>query len=346
METLRNRVTQAARDVGFDEVGIAAVTPSQRGDYLDGWLADGKHGDMKWMARDPARRKDVRHLLAEAKSVIVVALSYHVQESALARNESNTAVPSGVVARYAQGGDYHKVMERMLDSLAGSVEEMGGTGTVARIAVDTSAILEREYAQKAGIAWVGKSTMALSRDLGQWFLLGEIITTLDLESDEPAVNRCGSCVRCMDACPTQAITAPYVLDARRCISYLTIESKGDIPEEFRAAVGNRIFGCDDCLDACPWNRFAREAGVFHKMFRSDLVRLDLREILRMSAGDFKKKFEGTPIHRLGLERLQRNACVVLGNVGTKEDEPLLQDVASTHPSPMVRRHAEWALRVV
>ncbi len=337
MKTLREKILGSARGLGFDAAGVAPAMASVHGDHLDEWLADGKHGDMNWLARDPARRKDARQLLPGAKSVIVVALNYFVPT----RDDIN----DGVVARYARGSDYHKVMERMLKQLARAVEEMGGGGTVARIAVDTSAILERDHAQRAGIAWVGKSTMALSRGLGQWFLLGEVITTLELEGDEPAVNRCGSCVRCIDACPTQAITAPYQLDARRCISYLTIESKDDIPEEFRVAVGNRIFGCDDCLDACPWNRFAKEAGVFKKTYREDLANLDPRKILRMEEADFKIKFGGTPIQRLGLERLQRNACVVLGNVGIKDDGPLLREVASEHPSEMVRRHAEWALRV-
>lgn len=337
---LKQRILQRARELGFDAVGVAPAMASPHAPDLEAWLADGKHGDMQWLARDPARRSDARRALPGARSVISVAMGYLVKETSDGHNGS------GVVARYARHSDYHKVMERMLKQLARFVEETGGDGTVARTAVDTTAILEREYAQRAGIAWVGKSTMALSRELGQWFLLGEVITTLELPPDEAAKNRCGSCTRCIEACPTRAITAPYQLDARRCIAYLTIELKDDIPEEFREAVGNRIFGCDDCLEVCPWNRFASESRVFRASYRGDLRTLDPRVILQMSEEEFHAKFDGTPIRRLGLERLQRNACVVLGNVGEDSDAPLLRETASQHPNAMVRRHATWALTIL
>ncbi len=333
-EGISEKISEAALSIGFDRMGIASAEPSSHGDNLDRWLSEGRHGDMAWMARDPARRKNVQHLMPGARSVVVVALNYHVPVT----DDSS----GGVVARYARGRDYHKTMQKMLERLAGEIEAVGGEGTMTRVALDTSAVLERELAQRAGIGWIGKSTVALTREWGTWFLLGEVVTNLPLKPDEPAVNRCGSCQRCIDACPTRAITAPYQLDARRCIAYLTIECKGDIPVEFRTAMGNRIFGCDDCLAVCPWNRFAREARAFRETYRADLVSLNPRELLEMNAERFEAKFSGTPIRRLGLERLQRNAAVVLGNIGTANDLRQLYWQQGSNPSVMVRRHASWA----
>lgn len=332
----KEQVIRSALDHGFDAVAVTSATPAEHGEALDRWLAEGCQGDMGWMGRDPERRKNIRRVAPWAQSVVVVAWNYYVKNSVLRSD-------FGVVARYARGKDYHKVMQKKLRQLAEFFVKIGGLGTQARIAVDTSAVLERDLARRSGLAWIGKSTMALNRQLGTWFLLGEIITTLDLEVDSPSADRCGTCVRCIRACPTQAIIAPYQLDARKCISYLTIETKGDIPKEYRRAVGNRIFGCDECLAVCPWNRFAREARSFREIYRNDMVQLDARIVLEMNLSEFNEKFQGTPIRRLGLERLQRNACVVLGNVGNLEDATLLESVAANHESLMVRRHAVWGV---
>jgi epoxyqueuosine reductase len=341
METARDRILEAAKLLGFDSAGIASASPSEYGSHLDTWLADGKHGDMEWMARDPERRKDVQKILPDAKSIVVVALNYFVPDQ-----KPQDGTNKGVVARYARGRDYHKTITGMLKQLSAEIEKIGGTGTQTKLAVDTSAILEKELAQRAGIAWVGKSTIALNKNLGNWFLLGEVITNLQLEEDSPGKDHCGNCTRCLDACPTQAFTGPYKLDARKCIAYLTNESKGDIPVELRRPIGNRIFGCDDCLAVCPWNKFAKEANQFKKVYRSDLSFLDPRNLLQMTEPIFEETFIGTPLKRLGLERLQRNASVVLGNIGKEEDLKLLNQIATENPSEMVRRHAEWATQEI
>ena len=342
MDTIKSRIIKAAQNLGFDAVGISKVQTAKYGDYFDQWLADEKHGDMDWLARNPERRKNVQKLLPEAKSIIVVALNYFVNGPSPAKTGGN----QGVVARYARGNDYHDLMQKMLKEFACMIKEIGGDGIKARVAVDTSAVLEREFAQRAGLAWVGKSTMALNHHLGTWFFLGEIITNLEIEAGTEATDHCGKCTRCIDACPTEAITQPYRLDARKCIAYLTIESKGDIPEEYRSKIGNRIFGCDDCLTVCPWNRFAKEAHAFKEVYRQDLEELFPQEILQMQKADFTKRFSKTPIQRLGLERLQRNAAVVLGNMGGEADRGFLNKIAVDHPSDMVRRHARWACQEI
>ena len=341
--TLKEQIRKKALDLGLDAAAFASAAASVHGDALDAWLASGQHGDMEWMARDPERRKDVQRVLPGAKSIVVTALNYHVPETPSSSPLLRGRKQEGIVAKYARGQDYHKTFKDILKQLAKFVEEAGGPGTRAFIASDTSALLEKELAQRSGLAWVGKSTIALNREMGTWFLLGEVITTLELEPDNPAKNRCGTCTQCIDVCPTQAFTSPYHLDARKCIAYLTLESKTDIPEEFRKAVGNRIFGCDDCLAVCPWNRFAREARTFKKSYRQDLKALDPREAFEMSEKDFEAKFTGTSLKRLGLERLQRNAAVVLGNVGTLGDLDFVRGRLEDCRSEMVKRHLDWAV---
>jgi epoxyqueuosine reductase len=352
MQSAKEQIRQKALDLGLDAVGFTSADPSTYGDAFDQWLASGKYGDMEWMARDPERRKDVQKVLPGAKSIIVTALNYHVPDDSVQnavaevvdlRPTSATREPVGVIAKYARGHDYHKLFKDILKQLAGFVEEIGGAGTKAFTASDTTALLEKELAQRAGLAWIGKSTIALNREMGTWFLLGEVITTFELEPDSAAKNRCGTCTRCLDSCPTNAFTGPYQLDARKCIAYLTIELKSDIPEEYRKAIGNRIFGCDDCLAVCPWNRFAQEARAFKKSYRSDLKELDPRDVFQMSEKEFEEKFSGTSLKRLGLERLQRNAAVVLGNVGTSKDLEFIKEKLGTSQSEMVKRHLSWAI---
>lgn len=334
---VKERIRARAFGLGFDVAGFAEAGVSSHARELQQWLDEGRHGEMEWMARNAARRKALVEVMPEARSVIVVGLNYQCEEPL-----ADPSAARGVVARYARAQDYHRVIERMLQQLAVVLKEECGAETLARWYVDTGPVLEREWAQSAGLGWQGKSTVLISRNFGTWLLLGEILTNAVLAPDKPSAGHCGNCTRCMDACPTRAITSEYQLDARRCISYLTIELKGSIPEEFRAAIGNRVFGCDDCLAVCPWNRFAREAGSFRQHGREDLARLDLLEILEMDEAAFQGRFAGTPIKRLGLKRLKRNAAVVLGNIGGEGELEVLQSAANREDS-LVSEHARWAM---
>jgi epoxyqueuosine reductase len=335
----REAVLAAAREAGFDAAGIAPAGPSPFRAALERWVADGWAGEMRWMETDPASRADPRALLPGARSVVVVALSYH-------RRWPPPPDGAGIVARYARARDYHGRARPLLRRLARGIEAIGGEGTACRIALDVEPLLERDLAARAGVAWWGKSAMAVHPRLGQWFLLGEVLTTLELEPDAPLADRCGKCARCVAACPTGAIVAPYRLDARRCLSYLGIEHRGKIPAELCAAMGNRLFGCDDCLEACPWNRFAREGALFARWARDDLAAVDPRALLALDGAGFRARFAGTPLARAGPERLQRNACVVLGNSGSAGDAPLLRAVAAAHASATVRAHAARAAAAI
>jgi epoxyqueuosine reductase len=248
----------------------------------------------------------------------------------------------GEIARYARFSDYHDVVGERLKLLAGFVNQMGGAGARSLWYVDTGPLLERALAQRAGLGFTGKHTNLISRKLGNWFFLAEIITTLELEPDAPEKNHCGACARCLEACPTGAITAPFQLDARRCISYLTIELKGVIPVELRTAMGNRIYGCDDCLAACPWNRFARAGAIMAGHRRAGLEGPDLLELLTLDEAAFQRRFAGTPIPRARRRGLLRNVCVALGNVGGEEALPALQRAAAKE-EPLIAEHALWAI---
>ncbi len=257
----------------------------------------------------------------------------------------NTSLPPGLIARYARFTDYHRVIGERLKSLAEFANQLGGSGTRSLWYVDTGPLLERDLAQRAGLGFIGKHTNLISRKLGNWIFLSEILTTLELAPDEPEKNRCGSCARCLAACPTGAITAPFQLDARRCISYLTIELKGPVPEEFRSAIGNRIYGCDDCLAACPWNRFAQTGNLMQAHARPDLANPDLIELLSLDEAGFKRRFQGTPLIRVKRRGLLRNVCVALGNMGDASALPALLR-ASRDPEPLIAEHAAWAVRQI
>jgi epoxyqueuosine reductase len=249
---------------------------------------------------------------------------------------------SGIVARYARFSDYHNVISARLKTLAVFMDDLGGAYSRSLWYLDTGPILERDFAQRAGLGFIGKHTNLISRKLGNWIFLAEILTTLELEPDESERNRCGTCTRCIAACPTAAITAPFQLDARRCISYLTIELRGPIPVEFREAMGDRIFGCDDCLAACPWNRFAREGSMMKAYAREELAAPDLIGLLALDDTGFKEQFAGTPISRTKRSGLQRNVCVALGNVGDERALPALEKAANGLGA-MVAEHARWAI---
>ena len=292
---------------------------------------------MGYLERNAFKRVDPNQVLAGAKSVIVLAAAYSHDTKRLSKDQSR-----GAVARYAQHADYHDVLAERLKPLAEFVNVVGGPGTKSLWYVDTGPLLERDLAQRAGVGFAGKHTNLIGRSLGNWFFLSEIITTLDLPADEPEPNRCGTCTRCLDACPTQAITGPFQLDARRCISYLTIELKGSIPEEFRKAIGNRIYGCDVCLEVCPWNRFAQEGAIMKSHRRRDLDQPDLLELLSLDEVGFEERFAGTPLLRTKRRGVLRNVCVALGNIGDEQCLPALEKAAGDI-EPLIAEHAMWAI---
>ena len=335
---VRDAIRARAREEGFDAVGIAsAVTPQGAAEGLTAFLDQGLHGDMGWMEANAERRADPKRLWHEAKSIIALGVNYAPLEDplpALARRER------GVISVYAQGADYHDVLKKRLKRLASWIATTYG-GDV-KIFVDTAPVMEKPLAASAGIGWQGKHTNLVSREFGSWLFLGSIFTTLELAPDEPERDSCGSCMRCLDICPTHAFPAPYQIDARRCISYLTIEHKGVIAREFREAIGNRIYGCDDCLAVCPWNKFAQDAHeiAFHP--RIELVAPLLRELSQLDDANFREIFRGSPIKRIGRDRFLRNVLIAIGNSGdatlAAAAEARLSDA-----SALVRGMAAWAL---
>ena len=294
---------------------------------------------MAYLARNAHKRTDPQQVLANAKSIISLAVAYDANTTHHAPR--NTQSP-GVIARYARFDDYHDVIAEKLKALTDYVNQLGGESTRSLWYVDTGPFLERDIAQRAGLGFIGKHTNLISRKLGNWIFLAEIITTLELTPDAPEKNRCGSCTRCIAACPTAAITAPFQLDARRCISYLTIELKGSIPVELRSAIGDRIYGCDDCLAACPWNRFAQAGRLMQPHARRDLATPDLLELLSLDDAGFKQRFHGSPILRTKRRGLLRNVCVALGNVGDASALPALRR-ACEESEPLIAEHAHWAV---
>jgi epoxyqueuosine reductase len=421
---LKSALIAQARALGFDDCRIAPAQPAAHRALFEQWLAEGKHGDMAWLARNPERRTDPTLVLPGAKSVIVLALNYYqggtpyptaqpqnviqaaslfpsatpspiapahptpsekqLQTTANNRQPSSTPPPAPQppqtppplpsdlspspapslqtdsvysvpsvgptpapqppqtpyrIARYAWNNDYHDLIEAKLRLLADFLTAHGGT---QRPYVDTGPVLERDFASESGLGWGGKSTMQIHRHLGTWFFLADILTTLELPPDAPATDHCGKCTRCITACPTQAITAPRRMDARRCISYLTIESKGPIPLEFRHAIGDRIYGCDSCLDACPWNRHAQASHEATFQARATIFAHTLRDFLTLTDDTFRALFAKSPIKRIKRPAFLRNVCVALGNTGTPEDLPALEKAAADE-NALIAEHAQWAI---
>jgi epoxyqueuosine reductase len=336
---MKAAVHAKARDLGFDLCRITSAAPPESAEHFRDWLRLGKEGAMGYLARNAEKRADPRLVLPGARSIICLACSYGSTASEAQRWVETS---HGVVARYAHHSDYHDVLAAPLKALSEFVNDLGGAGTRSLWYVDTGPILERDLAQRAGIGFIGKHTNVVSRSLGNWLLLAEILTTAELEPDEAEKNRCGTCSRCISACPTQAILAPFDLDARRCISYLTIELKGSIPTDLRPLIGNRVFGCDDCLAACPWNRFARAGMLMRSQAREDIGHMDLLGLLALDEADFKQKFAGTPVLRSRRRGLLRNVCVALGNVAGQEALPPLERAAQD-PEPLIEEHAAWAI---
>lgn len=339
-ELLANGVKAAAAALGLDDCRVAAIVgPAAHAHEFQQWLDQGKHGEMDWMARTPHRRKDPREVLPGAQSVITVALNYY-QKSSPAWDVSSAPVAArGKIAQYAWGDDYHAVLDGKLRDLC---EWLGLHGGLQKLYADTGPVLERDWASAAGLGWNGKSTVQIHPKLGCYFFLGEILTTLELKPDRPLSDHCGKCSRCITACPTGAITSPHHVDARRCVSYLTIESKKAIPIEFRRAIGDRLYGCDDCLAACPWNRFARTSQEAAFAARPFVDQWPLRDFLSLTDDTFRNLFRHSPIRRIKRPAFLRNVCVVLGNTGSSADLPSLTTAAAS-PDPLIAEHALWAI---
>jgi epoxyqueuosine reductase len=333
-----------AREVGFCAFGIApAGTDPVHGDRLSAWLAQGMHGTMEWMETRAHQRRAPQALWPEARSVIALGMSYAPSEDPLRLAEHGDRAR---ISAYAQGGDYHDALKKALKALArwlvAEAPRHGLGAPEVKVFTDTAPVMEKPLAQAAGLGWQGKHTNLVSREHGSWLFLGEIYTTLDLPPDAPLADRCGSCSACQDACPTQAFPAPYRLDARRCISYLTIEHKGPVPLELRAKLGNRIYGCDDCLAVCPWNKFARDAHAFRAYLpRAELTAPELHDLLTLDDAGFRQLFSGSPIKRIGRDRFVRNCLYAAGNSGRAE---LLEQVRPlcTDANEVVAEAARWA----
>ncbi len=337
-QSLTNALKLEAARLGFAACGIARADAVDGRAALHDWLAAGHHGTMEWMATRAEQRAAPQSLWPEARSVIALGMSYAPVDDPM---RLAGARATGRISVYAQGRDYHDVVKRDLKALARWLVESGG-GEL-KVFVDTAPVMEKPLGEAAGIGWQGKHTNLVSRAHGSWLFLGCIMTTLDLEPDAPHADRCGTCDACQRACPTDAFQAPYRLDARRCISYLTIEHKGPIPLEFRAAIGNRIYGCDDCLAVCPWNKFA-DAAAANKAFvaRAELAAPGLDDLLALDDAGFRQVFAGSPIKRAGRNRIVRNAAIAAGNSGEPKLSPALRKLASDDDGA-IRDAADWAL---
>ncbi len=338
---LARKIRTLASEFGFQRCGIAGIELGADEDHLRDWLANGLYGSMDWMARHGDKRSRPAELIPGTLRVISVGLDY-------GRNDDDSAWQTladgerAYVARYALGRDYHKLMRNRLQQLADRIaQEIGPFGH--RVFVDSAPVLERALARNAGLGWIGKHTCLIDKDGGSWFFLGEIYVDLPLPVDLPASAHCGTCVRCIDICPTQAIIAPHKLDARRCISYLTIEHEGAIDEELRPLIGNRIFGCDDCQLVCPWNKFARKTDEPDFRARNNLDEATLAELFAWEEDEFLQRTEGSAIRRSGHARWLRNIAIALGNAPTTPEVVAALQSRREQADPVVREHIEWAL---
>ena len=316
--------------LGFHNFGVAKVPMELRRDYYNQWIKEGKHGTMAWMENNNERRLNPESLMPEAKSILVFAMNYYQKDP-----ERNFRV-----AKYALGKDYHSVIYKRLKKICRFLKE--NYNSDQKPYVDTGPVLEKPIAEAAGLGWQGKSTILVEKKRGTWSFLGSIVTTLDLPASKGGKDYCGNCTRCIECCPTQAIISPYKLDASKCISYLTIEHKGSIPHEYREAVGDRVFGCDECLDVCPWNKWAKITNETQFAVRS---LPDLKTILAWGEEDFKSNLVASPIKRVKLNGLKRNVALVLGNIGSKDDLPALESLANSNDI-VLQEQAEWSIKAI
>lgn len=335
---LRALLAREAQGLGFDALAVTGPDAIPlAADRLAQFVADGYHGSMDWMRETLERRGHPRSLWPDVRSVIVLGMNYGPDSNPLQALEDKGRA---VISAYAQHRDYHDVIKGKLKELAGKFA--AASGAEVKVFVDTAPVMEKPLAEAAGLGWQGKHTNLVSRTFGSWLFLGSIFTTAELEPDAPEPQSCGSCRACLDICPTNAFPTPFRIDARRCISYLTIENKGPVPHEFRKAMGNRIYGCDDCLSACPWNKFAQAASEAKLKARDDLRDARIRDLLTLDDAAFRALFTGSPVKRIGRDRFIRNVLIAAGNSGdaglAAQCEPLLDDA-----SPLVRGAAVWAL---
>ena len=338
---LRQQLDSWAAELGFQQLGITGVDLGEHQAYLEKWLAAGYHGDMAYMARHGSKRYRPQELVPDTCTVLSLRMDY------LPRAEDAEAVLAdsqlAYVSRYALGRDYHKLMRKRLTQLANRIEQQLGGGQF-RAFVDSAPVLERAIAERAGLGWIAKNTMLINERAGSWFFLGEIYTDIPFTPDAPKADKhCGSCTACLDICPTQAFVGPHILDARRCISYLTIEHHGSIPEDLRAPMGNRIYGCDDCQLVCPWNKFARLTPETDFQPRHGLDGAALTALFNWTEDEFLQRTEGSPIRRIGYHRWLRNIAIALGNASSGPDVIRALQSRSHDDSPMVREHVVWAL---
>ena len=337
-EALARRIRDAANAVGFDQIGFAsAELPETIRAKLMRFIALGRHGEMGWLEARADHRAHPQSLWPDAKSVIMLGMNYGPERDPMDALRTKT---NGVVSVYAQNRDYHDLVKKRLKQLARQL--VSETGAEVKVFVDTAPVMEKPLAARAGIGWQGKHTNLVSREFGSWLFLGAIFTTLEIEADVPERDHCGSCQNCLDVCPTNSFPAPYQLDAKRCISYLTIEHPGPIPHEFRKAMGNRIYGCDDCLAVCPWNKFAAHAreSAFHA--RDNLRAPSLRDLAALDNAGFRAFFSGSPVKRTGRDRFVRNVLIAIGNSEDRSLASCAEELLSDE-SPLVRGAAIWAL---
>lgn len=338
---LKQKIKSWSQELGFQQLGVADTNLTQAEQFLNQWLKEGMHGEMGYMERHGVNRTRPHSLIPGTLRIISVRLDYYPPNSnPIANNLEDTA--SAFISRYATGRDYHKLIRKRLQKLANQIENEIGDFSYRAFA-DSAPVMEKPIAQKAGLGWIGKHSNLISRRAGSWFFLGELYTDLPLPVDAPESDHCGSCSSCIAACPTNAIVAPYIVDARKCISYLTIEHRGSIPIELRSLIGNRIFGCDDCQMVCPWNRFSAPTEEADFQVRNQLDSVHLCEVFSWTEEEFLERTKGSAIRRLGHELWLRNIAVALGNAPASPD--VLQSLNSRrkHASPIVREHVEWAL---
>lgn len=336
---LKDMVLREAAALGFDAVRVTSPDAvDAAGARLVEFIEAGRHGDMAWMASTADRRQSPSRLWPEVRSVIMLGMSYAPATNPLDALEHPSR---GAISVYAQGRDYHDIVKGKLKNLAGQLAAKGGAAV--KVFVDTAPVMEKPLAAAAGLGWQGKNTILVSREHGTWLFLGAIFTTAELPPDAPEEDHCGSCQRCLDVCPTAAFPAPYQLDARRCLAYLSIEHKGHIPVEFRRPMGNRVFGCDDCLAVCPWNKFAAAAREVRFHTRAETDNPPLAELLQLDDAAFRARFSGTPVKRTGRDRFLRNVLIAAGNSGDTGLLPLIEPLLADQ-SPLVRAMAVWGMR--
>ncbi|MGH8306927.1 MAG: tRNA epoxyqueuosine(34) reductase QueG [Gammaproteobacteria bacterium] len=338
---LAGRIREWAQELGFQQTGVSGVELPEDERHLLNWLEQQRHGEMDYMRRHGTRRSRPAELVPGTLRVVSVRMDYW-PEDAKDAGELLKKKNQAYIARYALGRDYHKLLRARLQKLADRIQQHVGPFGY-RAFTDSAPVLEKALARNAGLGWIGKHTNLINKDAGSWFFLGELFTDLPLPVDAPATDHCGSCHACLDVCPTQAIVAPYQLDARRCIAYLTIEYKGSIPLEFRTAIGNRVFGCDDCQLFCPWNKFARPTGETDFKPRHGLDNTQLLELFNWTEEDFLQRTAGSAIRRVGYEGWLRNIAVALGNAPDSPEIMAALKARSDHPSELVREHVWWAL---